>query len=1144
MKTVFSIFFIAFFTLSVTKAQQDTIVIQTFTFGSPQDAWFEFPPDTISFEKIIMKYTLKCNPAQNPACGEWDYQTSTILYDYTGLQDSSLVNQPLFLVSGGIPDTLYASYSPTYTNTGTFQFFNVYDDTLSLNTYSPGVWDTTSVYPFKAEMPVSRAFYVWRASELNAAGMSAGNVTGLRIHVQSGNVTLNNLKIRLKHTNDNTIDPDNIDFQSFDLAYNMNTAITAGWNHFAFLQAFAWNGTDNILIEISFENTHSAVSPLVFSENTGYDCGAFRADDDRCVEFHGNNYISALVTDTLNTLDTALTVSFWAYGNPQFQPQNGTCFEGIRANGNRIMNAHVPWSDSRIYWDAGINNAGDYDRIDKAANPDEFMGKWNHWTMTKNVVQKTMKIYLNGTLWHSGTNKSAGFDVITSLFIGRGNWSGATSFSGKMDEFAIFRSELTATAISENYRKPITTAHPHIDDLVMYFKFNEGNGLTVTDSAKGNTLPSFLFGASNPLKSPEDFVTGFTSTQFRPEIIFEQGSFNQHTDSIFVTDSIVNNPLLLVFFSDSVNNPGVATDTLIVWPANYFKYVYNSLGQITDSSFVAADTVFLNASYNYYQYYPQIINYEMGRYITPYGIGLSLGDGWTWTFDVSDYRTLLADSVRLSAGNWQELLDLKFLMIKGTPPRDIISIKPLWYGQFNYGDPNVPFDDLVLPKKIKVPANAVNARWKSRITGHGMDSPQNCAEFCAKWHYFDVNGVPQFSKLVWRNNCGVNPLFPQGGTWVYNRANWCPGAEVETYDFELTPFITPGDSIELRHRAQPYIKTSGWSFYEVVDQVVFYGAPNFILDAAIYNVVVPTTDDMWRRKNPVCTDPLIIIKNTGSTPLTSLEINFGIIGGQISTYQWTGNLQFLEKEEVNLGNFHWTQGASKFQISIKNPNGGVDQYPQNNEWITDFEYPALMPETFYIEFKTNNRPQENQYTLSDDQGNVIISKSGLTANTIYRDTLVLPQGCYIFKLTDSGNDGLTWWANSAQGNGYIRFRSASSTQIFKNFNSDFGSEVYLQFTVGLTNATEEEVVAHGSADEIFIVPNPAEDDVDVSFNLKHLEAGYIDIMDVVGRRVYSSTFEKCIAGNKIIDVSGFKPGIYFVTVSTENTRMTARMLVR
>ena len=58
------------------------------------------------------------------------------------------------------------------------------------------------------------------------------------------------------------------------------------------------------------------------------------------------------------------------------------------------------------------------------------------------------------------------------------------------------------------------------------------------------------------------------------------------------------------------------------------------------------------------------VTYEIARYITPYGINLSLGpNGFTWIYDVTDYMPLLTDSVKLAAGNTQELLDLKFIFI-------------------------------------------------------------------------------------------------------------------------------------------------------------------------------------------------------------------------------------------------------------------------------------------------------------------------------------------------------------------------------------------------------------------------------------------------------------------------------------------------
>src|SRR5690242_7142726 len=95
--------FLLLFTLSSRNAHAqhgDTIKVQTFTFGSEKDGWFVFPSDTIRFEKILMKYTLKCNLTGSPLCGEWDYLTYTYLFKHTGLLDSTQIIQPNYAVGG------------------------------------------------------------------------------------------------------------------------------------------------------------------------------------------------------------------------------------------------------------------------------------------------------------------------------------------------------------------------------------------------------------------------------------------------------------------------------------------------------------------------------------------------------------------------------------------------------------------------------------------------------------------------------------------------------------------------------------------------------------------------------------------------------------------------------------------------------------------------------------------------------------------------------------------------------------------------------------------------------------------------------------------------------------------------------------
>jgi hypothetical protein len=56
---------------------------------------------------------------------------------------------------------------------------------------------------------------------------------------------------------------------------------------------------------------------------------------------------------------------------------------------------------------------------------------------------------------------------------------------------------------------------------------------------------------------------------------------------------------------------------------------------------------------------------------------------------------------------------------------------------------------------------------------------------------------------LWRSDCATNPCSPQGGTWPYNRAGWCPGASVPPWDNLYTNF-SPGEIVEFYYEIQPY----------------------------------------------------------------------------------------------------------------------------------------------------------------------------------------------------------------------------------------------------------------------------------------------------------------------------------------------------
>ena len=129
-------------------------------------------------------------------------------------------------------------------------------------------------------------------------------------------------------------------------------------------------------------------------------------------------------------ISNAVSISFWQFGATN-QPLNVTCFEGTSVIG-RELNAHVPWGDSNVYWDA----FGIYDRINKLATTNLYKGGWNHWTFTKDRPTGTMRIYVNGELWHSGTGKIRAYSPVTAFWLGDavgGSWG----FVGMLDEFRV-----------------------------------------------------------------------------------------------------------------------------------------------------------------------------------------------------------------------------------------------------------------------------------------------------------------------------------------------------------------------------------------------------------------------------------------------------------------------------------------------------------------------------------------------------------------------------------------------------------------------------------------------------------------------------------------------------------------------------------
>ncbi len=448
----------------------------------------------------------------------------------------------------------------------------------------------------------------------------------------------------------------------------------------------------------------------------------------------------------------------------------------------------------------------------------------------------------------------------------------------------------------------------------------------------------------------------------------------------------------------------------------------------------------------------------LGSFVTPYGKHLEMGgeSGWQWTYDLSEYAPILKGDLNLKVGNNQELLDLKFHFIKGTPPRDVISVENIYpYADYKYE--HLANDSLLTSTDIILNPNAKAYRIKSIVSGHGHAGPRNCCEWDSKTHTWYTKGYELFRWNVW-TDCGNNPIYPQGGTWPFDRAGWCPGAIVDEHEFELTPFVNPGDTLNLDYGIENYYDLGEKDgTFRMTHQLISYGTPNFNNDVELVDIISPSNEDKYSRINPICDNPQIVIRNSGAFNLQSVKIEYGLTHGKKSTYHWYGKLAFLESDTLTLPPMNWykLKKDPTFGVTLHSPNSVKDENEQNNSLTSTVVFPLKLPTEFILQLHTNNvnRAHENTFTLSDTEGVVYYSGDNFEDDTDYRYKIKLNKGCYQFLLTDKIEDGISkhWWYRNSDPdkvgiNGSVKILSADG-DILHNFKPDFGQELRLNFVV-------------------------------------------------------------------------------------------------
>jgi hypothetical protein len=546
---------------------------------------------------------------------------------------------------------------------------------------------------------------------------------------------------------------------------------------------------------------------------------------------------------------------------------------------------------------------------------------------------------------------------------------------------------------------------------------------------------------------------------------------------------------------------------------------------------------------------------EIARIITPYATDwLSLNKTHEYIVEVTDYATALDGPTAMRFGyqgySWGFTITLKIEFIEGVPPMDALSVKNIYDGYFPFGNASNTIENYLIAKPFSYNTKAF---IKNTVSGHGSDN-QGCSEFCSKYYVLKINSNVVSQKQIWRSTCGINEVYPQTGTWIYQRGGWCPGAVVWPIYHDLGSITSPNSTFTVDIDMQPYVGSGSLGGYNFVTHLINYSTPNFSKDVSIEDIISPTTDDNYFRENPVCSNPVIKIKNTGTDSLKQVIFNYGLAGGPPLTYTWTGSLGFLKDTVVVFPpstSILTGTVSSVFQVSVVSVNGTTgDQNLFNNIYNSVTTPVVIFPQNFVVKMLTNHSTDgntgynETTWTLYDQTGAIVMQWDTLNSNTAYIDTLNLAPGCYRISVDDSGCDGMSFWNNTAGGTGTLRFDYANANNTIFSFPGDFGCNFTKNFVIIDEHPNYTGIKSNApSPNLVEVYPNPAGSIAYIKFDLNQSQTVNYKLMDINGRIIQQKTLSKITAAYENVDLSQVSNGVYFVSIELQDKSVITKKLV-
>jgi len=225
--------------------------------------------------------------------------------------------------------------------------------------------------------------------------------------------------------------------------------------------------------------------------------------------------------------------------------------------------------------------------------------------------------------------------------------------------------------------------------------------------------------------------------------------------------------------------------------------------------------------------------------------------------------------------------------------------------------------------------------------------------------------------------------------------------------------------------------------------------PFYSLDASITAIGNMTEKNCMGFINPIVT-----INNYGADEITSLNINYVINDEEVQTFNWTGNLAFLESQDVLLPEYSfYVEDENDLVVFLSDPNSSTDEFPRNDTLTRIFAKALLAPEEIQLMIRLDDNPEEITWEITDDEGGIVFSGGPYsTGGAIINESFLFENsGCYVFSIYDEGGDGFVppgFFALFYGANVVILSGTAFGEISYEQFSIDAGNSQTFDISAG------------------------------------------------------------------------------------------------